>query len=75
MLSFSNRSLIMLSTGSIGTAVNNAEALYEQKHSPSMRGTPLTLFTKTLVHCIWWGGFTYKRFKYPTNDLGYPTGN
>ena len=45
----------MFSTGSIGTEVSNAETSYEQRHSPSKRVTPLTLFTKPLVLCIWWG--------------------
>ena len=53
--SFSNRSLIILSAGSIGTALNNAEASYEQRHCPRWRVIPLTLFTKSLVLCIWWG--------------------
>ena len=42
--SFSNRSLIMLSAGPIGTEVNNAETLYEQRHSPGKKVTPLILF-------------------------------
>ena len=50
--SFSNKSLIMLSAGSIGTEVNSAETSYEQSHSPGRRGTPLTLFTKSVVLCI-----------------------
>ena len=62
--SFSNRSSIMLSAGSTGTEVNNAKTSYEQKHSPRRTATPLTLFTKSLVLCIWWGGFANKRLKY-----------
>ena len=38
--SFSNKSLIMLSAGSIVTKVKNAETLYEQKHSHGRRVTP-----------------------------------
>ena len=38
--SFSNRSLIILNAGSIGTEVNNAEMLYEERHSPGKRITP-----------------------------------
>ena len=52
--SFSNKSLIMLTAGSIGTEVNNGETLYEQRHSPGRRVTPLALFIKYLVLCIWW---------------------
>ena len=70
--SFSNRSLIMLSAGSIGIEVNNAETSYEQRHSPGRRVTPLTLFTKSLILFIWWGGFAYNRFKYPSKDICYP---
>ena len=63
VLSFSNRSLIMLRAGSIGTEVNNAET-HEQSYYPHRRVTPLTLFTKSLVLCIWWGGFANKWLEY-----------
>ena len=53
--SFSNRSLIMLRTGSMGTDVNNAVTLYELRHSPGRRVTSLTLLTKSLILCMWCG--------------------
>ena len=44
--SFFNRSLIILSAGSIGTEVNNAETSYEQRHSPGKEGYPFDLVYK-----------------------------
>ena len=54
--SFSNRSLIMLRTGSMGTEVKGEVTSYEASHSPGWRVNPLALDTKLLVYG---GGFTY----------------
>ena len=53
--SFSNRSLIILRAGSIGTDVKSAVTSYDVRHSPSWRVIFLALFTKSLILCTWWG--------------------
>ena len=54
VLSCSNRFLIMLRAGFMGTEVNNAEISYELRPSHGRRVTSLTLLTKSLVLCKWW---------------------
>ena len=51
--SCSNRSLIILRSGSMGTDVNNAETSYELRYSPGRRVTSLTVLTNSLVLCTW----------------------
>ena len=53
--SFSNRSLIIIRAGSIGTEVKSAVTSYDVRHSPGQRVIFLTLFTKSLVLCTCWG--------------------
>ena len=53
--SFSKRSFMTSKAGSIGTEVNSEVTSYEVRHSPSWRVMPLSLDTKSLVLCIWWG--------------------
>ena len=60
--SFSNKSLIMLRAGSIGTEVKREVTSYAVRHSPSWRVTLLALFTKSLEFCIWWGDLPTRGF-------------
>ena len=60
--SFSNRSLIMLRDGSMGTDVNNAVTLYELRHYPGKRVISLTLLTKSQVLCMWCGNLPTRGF-------------
>ena len=53
VLSHSNRSLIILKTGSAGTEVNKAVTLYELRHSPGCIVTLLAGSTKPCVLWIW----------------------
>ena len=53
--SLSNRSLITLRAGSIGTEVKSEVTSYDERHSPGWRKNPLAFDTKSLVLCIWWG--------------------
>ena len=50
--SLSNKSLITLSAGSIGTEVKSEVTSYDERHSPSWRVNLLALDTKSLVLCI-----------------------
>ena len=75
VVSLSNRSFIILSAGHTGNAVNNVVTSWEQRHSPGWRVTLLTLSTKSLVLCIWYGDLTIKGFMYLSQHFSYPIGN
>ena len=53
--SFSKRSLIMFSAGSIGIEVKSEVTSKDDRHSPSWRVKLLAFDTKSPVLCIWWG--------------------
>ena len=55
VLSFSSRSLIVPSTGSIGTEVNRAVTSYELRHSPGISVTLLACSAKSWLLWMWWG--------------------
>ena len=60
--SFSNRSLIMLRAGSMGTDVNNAGRSYELRHSPGKESNLPNLAYKVTctLYVVW--QFAYKGF-------------
>ena len=63
VLSFSCRSSIIPSAGSIGTEVNRAVTLYELRHSQGNNVTLFSLFNKVLgaMNVLW--GFTNQGFQ------------
>ena len=71
LLSFSNRSLIIFSAGSMGTEVNNGLTSQDKTLSWEEDNLPNLIYKVTgTLYMMWW--LAYKRFKYFINDLCHP---
>ena len=72
VLSFSYRSLIIPSAGSIGTEVNGAVTSYELRHSPGSNVTLLACLTKSWVLWMWCGDLPTRGLSILVSTLATP---